>query len=247
MKRNEFLSELISEIAANLLTICNSKKQEEPEEWITVKGNHIPIRKGQSKEDAIQKFIEDKQTGGYSEKNKSNRAIAAELEEKSNVSQLAKKLGVKSSDINGVLYTDEWHHTNKNYTKTDYYYTDAYLDLKNNGEITDKTIEKYDLSKYQINEIKKSWNNFLKKNKAKTAVSIIEEFQEKYKDDKDLYDRLEIEKDLKPSQYKNSFIGKGALRRVVELYRAGEYTLEDLEKSIKFYSKEEMEKRKNKK
>lgn len=30
------------------------------ESWITVKGNHIPIRKGQSKEDAVKSFIEKK-------------------------------------------------------------------------------------------------------------------------------------------------------------------------------------------
>lgn len=31
--------------------------------WITVKGNHIPIRKGQSKEDAVKSFIEAKSKG----------------------------------------------------------------------------------------------------------------------------------------------------------------------------------------
>lgn len=29
-------------------------------EWITVKGNHIPIKKGQSKKEAIREFIKDK-------------------------------------------------------------------------------------------------------------------------------------------------------------------------------------------
>lgn len=38
----------------------------EIESWITVKGNHIPIRKGQSKEDAVKSFIEKK--GGDIEK-----------------------------------------------------------------------------------------------------------------------------------------------------------------------------------
>ena len=36
------------------------------ESWITVKGNHIPIKKGQSKEDAVKSFIEKK--GGSGEK-----------------------------------------------------------------------------------------------------------------------------------------------------------------------------------
>lgn len=33
----------------------------EAEEWITVKGNHIPIAKGESKEEAVQAFIQQKQ------------------------------------------------------------------------------------------------------------------------------------------------------------------------------------------
>ena len=39
------------------------------ESWITVKGNHIPIKKGQSKEDAVKSFIEKK--GGSGEKKES--------------------------------------------------------------------------------------------------------------------------------------------------------------------------------
>lgn len=36
------------------------------EAWITVKGNHIPIKKGQSKEEAVKSFIESKNGGGKS-------------------------------------------------------------------------------------------------------------------------------------------------------------------------------------
>ena len=32
--------------------------------WITVKGNHIPIKKGQSKRDAVKEFFESKKSGG---------------------------------------------------------------------------------------------------------------------------------------------------------------------------------------
>lgn len=38
----------------------------EIESWITVRGNHIPIKKGQSKEDAVKSFIASK--GGNTEK-----------------------------------------------------------------------------------------------------------------------------------------------------------------------------------
>ena len=37
------------------------------ESWITVKGNHIPIKKGQSKEDAVKSFIEKKGGSGKKE------------------------------------------------------------------------------------------------------------------------------------------------------------------------------------
>ena len=37
-------------------------------EWITVKGNHIPIKKGQSKEEAVKSFIEGKRGSGATEK-----------------------------------------------------------------------------------------------------------------------------------------------------------------------------------
>ena len=29
-------------------------------EWITVKGNHIPVKKGQSKDEAVKEFLEGK-------------------------------------------------------------------------------------------------------------------------------------------------------------------------------------------
>lgn len=38
-------------------------KDEEPEDWITINGNHIPVFKGQSKRDAVKKFIKDVQEG----------------------------------------------------------------------------------------------------------------------------------------------------------------------------------------
>lgn len=41
-------------------------KDEEIESWITVHGNHIPIKKGQSKEDAVEEFLfKRKEEAGY--------------------------------------------------------------------------------------------------------------------------------------------------------------------------------------
>ena len=41
-------------------------KKDDDVEWITVKGNHIPVKKGQSKDEAVKEFLEDKE-------NKSNK------------------------------------------------------------------------------------------------------------------------------------------------------------------------------
>lgn len=46
-------------------------KDDNIEAWITVKGNHIPIRKGQSKEDAVKSFIESKKSGSSKSESKS--------------------------------------------------------------------------------------------------------------------------------------------------------------------------------
>ena len=44
----------------------------EIESWITVRGNHIPIKKGQSKEDAVRSFIKSK--GGNVEKGSNQKS-----------------------------------------------------------------------------------------------------------------------------------------------------------------------------
>lgn len=49
---------LIEEVKELINKIENSK--EEDIEWITIKGNHIPVKKGQSKEEAVKEFIESK-------------------------------------------------------------------------------------------------------------------------------------------------------------------------------------------
>ena len=231
-------------ILKGLYYIFNAKKNDvEIDEWITVKGNHIPILKGQTKEEAIKDFIEQKHYGGYSERNKSNRSIAAELEGKDNISSLAKKLGVKSSDINGVLYSDEWHHTNKNYTKTKYYYTDAYLDLKEKGQITQKTIDKYDLNEDQIKGIVSSWEK-LKQRSKKTPGEILTPYLEKYKKDTRLIKILKEAQEYKrSSQWQNGYGAAAAIRRYLEDYKNGEDSLESLDRLISFYSTAEKEKR----
>lgn len=43
--------------------------------WITVKGNHIPIMKGQSKEDAVKSFLESKGNGGKTETKSEHKTV----------------------------------------------------------------------------------------------------------------------------------------------------------------------------
>ena len=52
--------------------------------WITVKGNHIPIKKGQSKEDAVKEFLESKKSGSSkSDKGATSKSAPAKSESKS--------------------------------------------------------------------------------------------------------------------------------------------------------------------
>lgn len=181
--------------------------------------------------------IEDLQAkGGYSsKKNKSNRALAAELEGKDNISNLAKKLGLSSKEIKDILYSNEWHHTNKNFTKTKYYATDAYLDLKNNNEISQQTIDKYDLSPFDIQGIKKSWEDLQKKLNAPKAEDILNKYREIYKNDENLL--KDLDKVLKRST-KNEGLAVSEIRRMLQEYQLGNIDEKRLADSIHFYSTE---------
>ena len=171
-------------ILEKLILAINTLDEDKIKEWFTMNGHHIPILKGQTKEEAAQAFIDEHSMGGYSDKNKSNRSIAAEVEGKDNATNLAKKLRISTKEV-ALLWSDEWHHTNKNYTKTNYYCTDAYLDLQKYGEITQKTIDKYDLNNYQISGIKRSWNEFLKRNSSgRTRESVAKELKELYNNER---------------------------------------------------------------
>lgn len=41
--------------------VMNAKEKDDDVEWITVHGNHIPIKKGQSKDEAVKKFLDNKE------------------------------------------------------------------------------------------------------------------------------------------------------------------------------------------
>ena len=63
-------------------------KKDDDIEWITVKGNHIPIKKGQSKDEAVKEFLEEKQ----GQEEKTNKSILETIEERN---QEAKKIKEK--------------------------------------------------------------------------------------------------------------------------------------------------------
>lgn len=60
----------------------------EIESWITVRGNHIPIKKGQSKEDAVKSFLEKK--GGGSEK-ETRKSLALKIADLVNPDKISKE------------------------------------------------------------------------------------------------------------------------------------------------------------
>ena len=201
--------------------------------WITIKGTHIPVYKNETEEDAIQRFIDDKSTGGYSDKNKSNRSIAAELSGKDNATNLAKKLNIPSKDIK-YLYSDEWHHTNKNYTKTKYYYTDAFIDIKEKGDISKETIEKYDLTDIQVKGIKNSWKEYQKiKSSSETNESYTEKLKTKFNNPR--VDEA-IKEALSRKEYRKISPLAGSIRGMLpEILKGNKEEEKHLESTIQWY------------
>ena len=64
------------------------------ESWITVKGNHIPIRKGQSKEEAVKSFLEKKDGGSEKENSKKDSVrYVGEMLKTPKAKELYKKIG----------------------------------------------------------------------------------------------------------------------------------------------------------
>lgn len=227
----------------NIIQDAKIENNKEPVDFITVKGNKVPIFEGQTKEEAVQNFIEEKEKGGYTKVNgryKSNRNVAAELSEKDNESSLAKKLNISREEAK-ELYPIEWHHTGKEFNKENFYPTNAYLDLQKNGEISQKSINQYNLNDSDIKNVKKSWSDFKKRQSVK-KTDILSDFKEKYKDDKNLLSVLEtVEKNKKKSE--SDYSPAGEIRRAVMSYRNGEYSKEQLEKVVDFYSTRAREER----
>jgi len=64
------------------------------ESWITVRGNHIPVKKGQSKEDAVKSFLKNKgSSSSKTEKGSLKEVIKPDIEKKGSVSIVSKGSG----------------------------------------------------------------------------------------------------------------------------------------------------------
>lgn len=68
------------------------------ESWITVKGNHIPIKKGQSKEDAVKEFISKKSDKEFSKRaekpqsiGEATKKVVSQVKENREINKAAKK------------------------------------------------------------------------------------------------------------------------------------------------------------
>ena len=116
---------------------------EEPEDWITIKGNHIPIFKGQSKREAAEKFIKEVQE-----------------ESKKYISEKPNEESKKEEGIIG---------SKKEYTEEDYRRDlkefERFRDITRNRELTPEEGAKY--QQVWIDTL--YWEKILSKQKGKTT------------------------------------------------------------------------------
>ena len=79
-------------------------------QWITVKGNHIPIKSGQSKEDAVKEFFEAKESGGKSESAQKKNTF---LSNPNTLKEFANHFGISESAAKRAVekYGDEFYNT----------------------------------------------------------------------------------------------------------------------------------------
>lgn len=100
------------------------------ESWITVKGNHIPIKKGQSKEDAVKEFISKKSDKEFSKRAEKPQSIGEAT--KKVVSQVK-----ENREINKASKKDPWE------KKANTGYGEALRRGKNSKKISESEAEEY--------------------------------------------------------------------------------------------------------
>ena len=112
---------------------------EEPEDWITINGNHIPVYKGQSKKDAVEKFIKGVQEGA-------KKYFESELK------------GKKEEPKKESGYTEEDY-------RRDLKEFERFRDISRNRELTPEEGAKYQ----QVWSDTLYWEKILSKQKGKTT------------------------------------------------------------------------------
>ncbi len=102
--------------------VMNAKEKDDDVEWITAHGNHIPVKKGQSKEEAIKDFIE-KQGNKSSEKKEIKITKGDEVYLKSNDGP-NKRTGKITKQISEDVVEVEFPEKGNMPARTDRYYID---------------------------------------------------------------------------------------------------------------------------
>lgn len=92
---------------------------------------------------------------GYNGYSKSNNAIAAEESGKMTATALAKVLGVSSRAIAACLRPSEWHHTSKNYNRTNYYAADELAALCGHASLASVLAASRTVSREAVADLKK--------------------------------------------------------------------------------------------
>ena len=151
-------------IAVNAYIACNQEKTMDKDknlEWITVRGTHIPIRKGQSKDEAVEEFLNKKDKFELTEKN----------QERIQKQKDARHSAILSKELPGLrnklsqLITKRYKSREKNIDTT-------FLDKE--IEKTESEIEKL---KKEASSLREDREKYIKENQPKYSTS--KEHQEK--------------------------------------------------------------------
>ncbi|MBO7696241.1 MAG: DUF2213 domain-containing protein [Methanobrevibacter sp.] len=127
--------------------VMNAKEKDDDVEWITVHGNHIPIKKGQSKDEAVKEFIEKQQGESFDKKEiKISKGDNVYLKSQDGPN---KRIGKIIKQINEDVVEVEFPEKGNMPARTDRYYIDELN--KEETKTEDKKIEPTQPSKPAYN------------------------------------------------------------------------------------------------
>lgn len=155
--------------------------------WITVKGNHIPIKKGQNKGDAIKEFFESKKSGSSkSDKGATSKSAPAKSESKS-AGKKSDNGGSKGNFNLKKTYGDLWDKHKiesgsalyEDDTKAMKVFNDLESELKKHGinELSDDVYNDLEDNNYHSLNMMLSLSGKFGKEKQKNALAQIERWE----------------------------------------------------------------------